>query len=71
MAKEAAETVVLVIDEEGIEPLISELVKGVNDSQVFSCNNRYNLMPFICLLHALPTIYSIFYDVSTGCCQKI
>ncbi|KAG4916996.1 hypothetical protein JHK87_054553 [Glycine soja] len=33
LAKEAAETVVLVIDEEGIEPLISELVKGVNDSQ--------------------------------------
>lgn len=34
MAKEAAETVVSVIDEEGVEPLISELVKGVNDSQV-------------------------------------
>jgi len=34
LAKEAAETVVLVIDDEGIEPLISELVKGVNDSQV-------------------------------------
>ncbi|XP_027348848.1 protein ILITYHIA isoform X2 [Abrus precatorius] len=33
LAKEAAETVVLVIDEEGIEPLISELVKGVSDSQ--------------------------------------
>ncbi|KAK7337971.1 hypothetical protein VNO77_18565 [Canavalia gladiata] len=33
LAKEAAETVVLVIDEEGIEPLISEFVKGVNDSQ--------------------------------------
>ncbi|KAK7332811.1 hypothetical protein VNO80_29566 [Phaseolus coccineus] len=33
LAKEAAETVVSVIDEEGIEPLISELVKGVNDSQ--------------------------------------
>ncbi|XP_020981860.1 LOW QUALITY PROTEIN: protein ILITYHIA [Arachis duranensis] len=32
-AKEAAETVVLVIDEEGVESLISELVKGVNDSQ--------------------------------------
>lgn len=35
MAKEAAETVVLVIDEEGIEPLLAELVKGVSDSQVF------------------------------------
>ena len=34
MAKEAAETVVLVIDEEGIEPLLAELVKGVSDSQV-------------------------------------
>ncbi|KAL2345847.1 hypothetical protein Fmac_007132 [Flemingia macrophylla] len=33
LAKEAAETMVLVIDEEGVEPLISELVKGVNDSQ--------------------------------------
>ncbi|TKY61324.1 Translational activator GCN1 [Spatholobus suberectus] len=33
LAKEAAETVVSVIDEEGVEPLISELVKGVNDSQ--------------------------------------
>ncbi|RZC22440.1 Protein ILITYHIA isoform B [Glycine soja] len=33
LAKEASETVVLVIDEEGIEPLMSELVKGVNDSQ--------------------------------------
>nr|KYP71848.1 Translational activator GCN1 [Cajanus cajan] len=33
LAKEAAETVVLVIDEEGVEPLISELVKGINDSQ--------------------------------------
>lgn len=32
-AKKAAETVVLVIDEEGVEPLISELVKGVSDSQ--------------------------------------
>ncbi|KAK7397369.1 hypothetical protein VNO78_18538 [Psophocarpus tetragonolobus] len=33
LAKEAAQTVVSVIDEEGLEPLISELVKGVNDSQ--------------------------------------
>ncbi|KAJ1414656.1 TOG domain [Sesbania bispinosa] len=33
LAKEAAETVVSVIDEEGVEPLISELVKGVSDSQ--------------------------------------
>lgn len=34
MAKEAAETVVLVIDDEGVEPLLSELLKGVGDSQV-------------------------------------
>ncbi|KAH1083318.1 hypothetical protein J1N35_023079 [Gossypium stocksii] len=33
LAKEAAETAVLVIDEEGIEPLISELLKGVADSE--------------------------------------
>ncbi|KAI9078431.1 hypothetical protein K1719_039650 [Acacia pycnantha] len=33
LAKEAAETVVLVIDEEGIEPLLAELVRGVSDSQ--------------------------------------
>lgn len=33
LAKKAAETVVLVIDEEGIEPLLSELLKGVNDNQ--------------------------------------
>ncbi|XP_050224461.1 protein ILITYHIA [Mercurialis annua] len=32
LAKEAAETVVLVIDEEGVEYLISELLKGVGDS---------------------------------------
>ncbi|PSR89086.1 EIF-2-alpha kinase [Actinidia chinensis var. chinensis] len=33
LAKKAAETVVLVIDEEGIEPLISELLKGAGDHQ--------------------------------------
>ncbi|OMO84593.1 Armadillo-like helical [Corchorus capsularis] len=33
LAKEAAETVVLVIDEEGIESLISELLRGVGDSE--------------------------------------
>ncbi|THG08932.1 protein ILITYHIA [Camellia sinensis] len=33
LAKKAAETVVLVIDEEGIEPLISELLKGVGEHQ--------------------------------------
>ncbi|PWA68142.1 ILITYHIA [Artemisia annua] len=33
LAKKAAETVVLVIDDEGIEYMISELLKGVGDSQ--------------------------------------
>ncbi|KAI8029306.1 Protein ILITYHIA [Camellia lanceoleosa] len=33
LAKKATETVVLVIDEEGIEPLISKLLKGVGDHQ--------------------------------------
>ncbi|ERN15855.1 hypothetical protein AMTR_s00039p00177200 [Amborella trichopoda] len=33
LAKRAAETVVMVIDEDGIDPLISELLKGVGDSQ--------------------------------------
>lgn len=33
LAKKAAETVVLVIDDEGIEPLLSELLKGVGDNQ--------------------------------------
>ncbi|XAR48876.1 hypothetical protein NMG60_11031843 [Bertholletia excelsa] len=33
LAKKAAETVVLVIDEEGIEPLISELLRGVGNHQ--------------------------------------
>ncbi|KAF9610038.1 hypothetical protein IFM89_019766, partial [Coptis chinensis] len=33
LAKKAAETVVLVIDEEGIESLISELLKGLGDNQ--------------------------------------
>ena len=33
-ARKAAETVLLVIDEEGIETLIPELLRGINDSQV-------------------------------------
>ncbi|KAB2629923.1 translational activator GCN1 [Pyrus ussuriensis x Pyrus communis] len=33
LAKEAAETVVLVIDEEGVESLLSELVRAVSESQ--------------------------------------
>ena len=34
MAREAAETVILVIDEEGVEFLIPELLKAASDSQV-------------------------------------
>jgi hypothetical protein len=34
LAREAAETVVLVIDEEGVEYLTSELLRAVSDSQV-------------------------------------
>ena len=34
LAREAAETVVLVIDEEGVEFLIPELLKAASDSQV-------------------------------------
>lgn len=34
LAKKAGETVALVIDEEGIDPLISELLKALGDSQV-------------------------------------
>ncbi|RYR09073.1 hypothetical protein Ahy_B05g077132 [Arachis hypogaea] len=34
LAKEAAETVVLVFDEEGVESLISELVKGINEPKL-------------------------------------
>lgn len=36
MAKKAAETVALVIDEEGVEYLIAELLKGVGDTLVCS-----------------------------------
>ena len=40
-AKKAAETVVLVIDEEGIDSLISELLKGVSDNQVSTFRNSF------------------------------
>ncbi|KAK1290119.1 hypothetical protein QJS10_CPB18g01878 [Acorus calamus] len=33
LAKKAAETVVLVIDEDGVDSLISELLRGINDNQ--------------------------------------
>ncbi|PIA40115.1 hypothetical protein AQUCO_02500083v1 [Aquilegia coerulea] len=36
LAKKAAETVVLVIDEEGVESLISELLKGLGDSRALT-----------------------------------
>ncbi|CAL5321385.1 unnamed protein product [Camellia sinensis] len=44
LAKKVAETVVLVIDEEGIDPLISELLKGVCDHQTsIRCSSSYLL----------------------------
>ncbi|KAL4557543.1 hypothetical protein LXL04_035724 [Taraxacum kok-saghyz] len=44
LAKKAAETVVLVIDDEGIEYLISELLKGVGDNQASTrCSSAYLL----------------------------
>ncbi|CAM8895066.1 unnamed protein product [Rhodiola kirilowii] len=46
MAKKAAETVVLVIDEEGIEPLLSELLKGVGDSQALVRRNSCYIIGF-------------------------
>ncbi|XP_071733980.1 protein ILITYHIA [Rutidosis leptorrhynchoides] len=42
LAKKAAETVVLVIDDEGIDYLISELLKGVGDIQASTrCSSAY------------------------------
>uniref|UniRef100_J3LSA3 TOG domain-containing protein n=1 Tax=Oryza brachyantha TaxID=4533 RepID=J3LSA3_ORYBR len=46
-ARKAAETVVLVIDEEGIETLISELLKGVNDSQASMRRGSTYLIGFL------------------------
>ena len=45
MAKKAAETVTLVIDEEGVEYLIAELLKGVGDTLV--CSPFIFALPFI------------------------
>ncbi|XLR15355.1 uncharacterized protein [Arachis hypogaea] len=45
LAKEAAEIVVLVIDEEGVESLILELVKGVNEPKLlWSSHKNYFLV---------------------------
>lgn len=41
MAREAAETVVLVIDDEGIDSLLSELLKNAGDTQVVNGNQFY------------------------------
>uniref|UniRef100_A0A0E0D5U2 TOG domain-containing protein n=1 Tax=Oryza meridionalis TaxID=40149 RepID=A0A0E0D5U2_9ORYZ len=46
-ARKAAETVVLVIDEEGIEALIPELLKGVNDSQASMRRGSAYLIGFL------------------------
>ncbi|XP_073262755.1 protein ILITYHIA-like [Populus alba] len=41
LAKEAAETVALVIDEEGVEDLIAELLKGVGDTLALIRSSSY------------------------------
>ncbi|KAF0910338.1 hypothetical protein E2562_001518, partial [Oryza meyeriana var. granulata] len=46
-ARKAAETVVLVIDEEGVETLIPELLKGVNDSQASMRRGSAYLIGFL------------------------
>ncbi|XP_042484650.1 protein ILITYHIA [Macadamia integrifolia] len=46
LAKKAAETVVLVIDEEGVESLISELLKGVGDNQASIRRNSCYLVGY-------------------------
>uniref|UniRef100_A0A0D9VYB3 TOG domain-containing protein n=1 Tax=Leersia perrieri TaxID=77586 RepID=A0A0D9VYB3_9ORYZ len=46
-ARKAAETVVLVIDEEGLETLIPELLKGVNDSQASMRRGSSYLIGFL------------------------
>ncbi|XP_074569489.1 LOW QUALITY PROTEIN: protein ILITYHIA-like [Curcuma longa] len=46
-AKKAAETVVLVIDEEGIDSLISELLKGVADNQALMRRGSSYLIGYV------------------------
>jgi hypothetical protein len=55
LAKEAAETVVLVIDEEGVESLISELLKAVGDSQVVFVKRM-----FLCCTLSLSLSHAVF-----------
>lgn len=47
MAKQAAETVVLVVDEDGTESLISELLKGIADSQASIRRSTSYLIGFL------------------------
>ncbi|RYR03118.1 hypothetical protein HN51_040130 [Arachis hypogaea] len=44
LAKEGAEIVVLVIDEEGVESLISELVKGVNEPKLLWSSHKNSFL---------------------------
>ncbi|KAK2994711.1 hypothetical protein RJ640_002517 [Escallonia rubra] len=73
LAKKAAETVVLVIDEEGIEYLISELLKGTADNQIVrdavsTSRDKERrkkkggaiLIPGLCLPKALQPLLPIF-----------
>ncbi|OEL22068.1 eIF-2-alpha kinase activator GCN1 [Dichanthelium oligosanthes] len=46
-ARKAAETVLLVIDEEGVETLISELLRGINDSQASMRRGSAYLIGFL------------------------
>lgn len=52
MAKKAAETVVLVIDEEGVDSLIGELLKGVGDNKVWLSYLLYSVSPSLSLYNS-------------------
>lgn len=61
LAKEAAETVVLVIDEDGVEFLISELLKGVSDNQVLCIQWQISVIcfeSFDCCVY-----FSVFFNI--------
>lgn len=66
LAKEASETVILVVDEEGIEPLISELLRGVGDSQVLSEISLFSFsISLSCLLtHSLSFCGYLWFQAS-------
>jgi hypothetical protein len=58
-AKKAAETVALVVDEEGAEILLSELLKGASDSRVISlCSSCSKNQPRVLVQVLMPTCFS-------------